>query len=101
MYHLTFVSFSRSWPVQHLKETNSPVDYFVIGAGDIVSKDTRNKDKVPEGSSLFFWADYFRGGGFAVVKAAVNNMTVEMMDCYGTSLYTTQLHPRQLTKFNS
>ena len=94
MYHLTFVSFSRSWPVQHLKEPNSPVDYFVIGAGDIVSKDTSNKDKVPEGSSLFFWADYFKFGGFSVVHVAVNNMTVEMMDSFGTSLYKTHLSPR-------
>ena len=95
MYYLTFVSFSRSWPVQHLKEPNSPVDYFVIGAGDIVSKDTSNKDKVPEGSSLFFWADYFKFGGFAVVHVAVNNMTLEMMDSFGTSLYKTQLSPRR------
>ena len=95
MYYLTFVSFSRLWPVQHLKEPNSPVDYFVIGAGDIVSKDTSNKDKVPEGSSLFFWADYFKFGGFAVVHVAVNNMTLEMMDSFGTSLYKTQLSPRR------
>ena len=86
---------------QHLKEPTSVVEYFVIGAGAIVDYDTSNKDKVPDGSSLFFWADYFRGGGFAVVKVAVNNMTVEMMDCYGTSLYKTKLYPRQLTNFNS
>lgn len=86
--------FPRSLPVQHLKEPNSSVNYFVIGAGDIVSKDTSNKDKVPEGSSLFFWADYFKFGGFAVVHIAMNNMTVEMMDSYGTSLYKTQLSPR-------
>ena len=90
-----FCITSRTWPVQHLKEPNSPVDYFVIGAGDIVSKDTSNKDNVPEGSSLFFWAEYLKFGGFAVVHVAVNNMTVEMMDSFGTSLYKTQLAPRQ------
>ena len=87
--------------LQHLKEPNSAVEYFVIGAGAIVDHNTSNKDKVPEGSSLFFWADYFKGGGFAAVHVAVNYMKVELMDCYGTSLYKTQLYPRQLTKFNS
>ena len=77
-----------------MKEPNFPVDYFVIGAGDIVSKDTSNEDKVPEGSSLFFWAEFLKFGGFAVVRVAVNNMTVEMMDSFGTSLYKTQLSPR-------
>ena len=30
-----------------------------------------------------------------MVRAAVGNMTVEMVDSFGTSLYKTQLSPRQ------
>lgn len=78
-----------------MKESNFSVEYFVIGASAKIENNTHNKNKVPKGSSLFFWADYFKGGGFAAVRVAVDNMTVEMMDSFETSLYRTQLYPRQ------
>lgn len=76
--------------LQYLKELIFVVDYFVIGVGVIVDYDISNKDKVFEGSLLFFWVDYFRGGGFVEVQVVVNNMMVEMMDCYGIFFYKIQ-----------
>ncbi|RMX57287.1 hypothetical protein pdam_00012859, partial [Pocillopora damicornis] len=82
----------------HLKEQNSSVEYFVIGAGDFLWKSTPNKDKVPQGSSLFFWAEYLRLGGFAVVRASVEKLTVEFVDSFQSSLYKRILYPRSEMK---
>ena len=75
------------------------MDYFVIGAGAKLLNDTSHKDNVPKDSSFFFWADYSEMGGFAVVHMAVNNMTLEMLDSHGSSLYKAQLFPRHSVTF--
>lgn len=78
-----------------MKERNSSVEYFVIGASGKIDTSTHHKNAVPEGSSLFFWADASKAGGFAVVHVGVNSMTLELVNCDGTSLYKRELYPRQ------
>ena len=86
--------FFNYFVLQHLKEPNSSVEYFVTGCAALINSDQRNKNAVPKGSSLFFWADFIKEGGFAVVRAAATNMTLEFVDAYGDTLYKRQLYPR-------
>jgi len=82
-----------------LKELNSAVEYFVIGSAAYIDNDKRHMNAVPKSSSLFYWADRSKEGGFAVVRVAVANMTLEFVDAFGTTLYIRKLYPRdhQLT----
>lgn len=80
--------------LQHLKEPNLSVEYFVIGCAAVMDNSRHNINAVPKGSSLFFWADYAKEGGFAVVRAGVSHMTLQFVDGFGSTLYTTELYPR-------
>jgi len=94
-YHVTAYINGHDHNLQHLKEKNSSVEYFVVGASGKIDTSTNHKNAVPEGSSLFFWADSSKGGGFAVVHVEASNMTLELVNCDGTSLYKRMLYPRQ------
>lgn len=94
-YHVTAYISGHDHNLQHLKEANSSVDYFVIGAGGKIDNDTSHSNKVPKDSSLFFWADYSKAGGFAVVHMGVDNTTLEMLDCDGSPVYKARLFPRR------
>lgn len=77
-----------------MKEPNLSVEYFVIGCAAVMDNSRYNINAVPKGSSLFFWADYAKEGGFAVVRAGVSHMTLQFVDGFGSTLYTTELYPR-------
>ena len=66
----------------------------MIGSAALIENDRRNKNAVPKGSSLFFWADFTKEGGFAAVRVAVANMTLEFVDAYESTLYKRELYPR-------
>ncbi|EDO39012.1 predicted protein [Nematostella vectensis] len=80
--------------LQHLKEANSTVEYFVIGAGAYVEDNTQHKPSVPKGSSLFYWANQWHYGGFATVQASTSSMNITFVDAEGSSLYSRSLYPR-------
>ena len=81
---------------QHLKESNSSVEYFVIGSAAYIVDSKYHKNSVPKGSLSFFWADTSKEGGFASVRVAATNMTLEFVDAFGASLYKRQLYPRNI-----
>lgn len=93
-YNVTAYINGHDHNLQHLKERNSSVEYFVIGASGKIDTSTQHKNAVPEGSSLFYWADASKAGGFAVVHVGVNSMALELVNCDGTSLYKRELYPR-------
>ena len=81
---------------QHLKEQSLSVEYFVIGCAAKLNTSQHHKDSVPEGSSLFYWADPNKDGGFAVALAGVFNMTFQFIDAHGSILYSRNLYPRNI-----
>lgn len=93
-YNVTAYISGHDHNLQNLKEPNSSVEYFVIGSTAYIDDDKHHMSEVPTGSSLFFWADFTKEGGFAAVRVAVSNMTLEFVDAYGSTLYKRELYPR-------
>ena len=81
---------------QHLKEQSLSVEYFVVGCAAKLNTSQKHKDSVPKGSSLFYWADPYKDGGYAVAHAGVFNMTFQFMDAHGSMLYARNLYPRNI-----
>ncbi|XP_073253709.1 tartrate-resistant acid phosphatase type 5-like [Porites lutea] len=95
-YKVTAYISGHDHNLQHLKESNSSVEYFVIGSAAYIVDSKTHKDSVPKGSLSFFWADADKEGGFAAVRVAATNMTLEFVDAFGASLYKRQLYPRNI-----
>lgn len=66
----------------------------VSGAGNFMDPDMRHRNKVPQGSSLFFSGDAGTLGGFAHVEVNKREMTVTFIQARGTSLYRAVLKKR-------
>ncbi|XP_077981556.1 tartrate-resistant acid phosphatase type 5-like [Glandiceps talaboti] len=95
-YDVTAYLCGHDHNLQHLKENSSSVDYFVIGAGDIVDPSTKHKDAVPPGSLKYHWADLLGLGGFGYIEATPQNMTVALYQASnGKDVYKTVLNPRK------
>ena len=92
-FHFPYLTFLNDVP-QNLKEPTSSVEYFVIGCAALIDSSKEHANAVPKGSSLFFWADFTKEGGFAVVRATVSYMTLEFVDAFGSTLFTRVLQPR-------
>jgi len=81
--------------LQHIKETNSSVSYFVSGAVDIVDPSTKHVTSVPKNSLQFYWADILGLGGFATVEADPLSMTLRYHNALGRSLYKYEMKARK------
>lgn len=99
MYNVTAYISGHDHNLQHLKESAYTVEYFVIGCGARMNPSKEHIEDVPEGSSLYFWAEEARYGGFAVVRAAESYMTFEFVDGLGSTLYTARLYPRDVQMY--
>lgn len=80
--------------LQHIKEQDSDVHYFVIGAANFVKDDVRHKHSVPDDSLKFYWADARRYGGFAHVNATADYLNVTLIDSLGNLLHSQMIKPR-------
>lgn len=95
-YKVTAYISGHDHNLQHLKEQSLSVEYFVIGCAAKLNPSQHHKHSVPEGSSLFYWADPNKDGGFAVALAGVFNMTFQFIDAHGSILYSRNLYPRNI-----
>ncbi|XP_022109871.1 tartrate-resistant acid phosphatase type 5-like isoform X2 [Acanthaster planci] len=88
--------------LQHLREDNLTVDYFVIGAGHIIDTSESHKDSVPHNSLKFHYADIAGKGGFAYVQTTPKSMRLIFSDgLAGKDLYSAEIRPRsKVTRLN-
>lgn len=80
--------------IQHIKEDESSVQYFVIGCANYVNHSQRHADQVKESYVKFFWADESKNGGFASFDVSSTSMVVTMVDSTGGELHNVALFPR-------
>jgi len=76
--------------LQHLKETDKQVNYFVVGASHDAEDNQANKGNVPHDSLKYFWPNSSSDsdGGFATFEIQDNNtMTVSFIEDTGRVLY--------------
>ena len=70
------------------------MDYFVIGAGNIVEDSRKHASDVPAGSLKYFWGDGVLLGGFGLIEVNTTQMTVSLIEHTERTLYQTVLKPR-------
>lgn len=81
--------------LQHLREVNGTVEYFVIGAAHIVDTSVANKHSVPDGSLRYHYADPDGMGAFSYFEVQSDGIQVTFADgIAGKDLYTAQIKPR-------
>jgi tartrate-resistant acid phosphatase type 5 len=75
---------------------NHTVQYIVSGSANFVDESQAHKDSIPPNSLKFHWADNTKviNGGFNIVKANRNNMTITFVETDGKELYQTVIFPR-------
>ncbi|XP_002730556.1 tartrate-resistant acid phosphatase type 5-like [Saccoglossus kowalevskii] len=94
-YNVTAYFCGHDHNMQHFKEDNSSVEYFVIGAGDVVDPSTKHKDDVPPRSLRYHWADVLGLGAFAYVEATKDSLSVAYYEALnGKNIYTRVLTSR-------
>ncbi|CAH1249452.1 ACP5 [Branchiostoma lanceolatum] len=83
--------------LQHLKEKDSDVEYFVIGCANFIDTSQKHKDSVPKDSLKFLWAEEKGQGGFAQVQVTEEAMTFTFLESVdGKELYQRVMKPRKL-----
>lgn len=86
--------------LQHISDTylDHDVEYIVSGAANFVSNSTVHADQIPKDSLRFHWPGeknmMFFDGGFTLVKATPQNMTVTFIQSNGVELYQNVIYPR-------
>lgn len=70
------------------------MDYFVVGAGDIVQDNHDHESAVPPGSLKYFWGGAILLGGFGLVEVNSNQMTFSFIEHSERTLYQKTLNPR-------
>ncbi|XP_076825505.1 tartrate-resistant acid phosphatase type 5-like [Clavelina lepadiformis] len=81
--------------LQHIRESGSPVEYFVSGAVDIVNPSMKHESDIPANSLQFHWASVLGLAGFATVEATTENMVVKFHSATGATLYKYSIPPRK------
>eukprot|EP00731_Ephydatia_muelleri_P019619 Em0012g444a len=82
--------------LQHIKEDNSDVNYFVSGAGHLISHSNEHALDVPIDSLKYQYAPddpLHTLGGYASVSMTPNNMRVTFYDASAIKLYSVMLQP--------
>lgn len=70
------------------------MDYFVVGAGNIVENSHKHADAVPAGSLKYFWGGAVLLGGFGLVEVNSTQMTFSLVEHTQKTLFQTVLKPR-------
>lgn len=84
--------------LQHIKEGNSDVHYFVTGSGNFVDGRMWNKDKLPSGS-LKFQNGFL--GGFTLLRLSDKYMRVTLLNTTPKELWKLKIFPRMEKKRNT
>lgn len=97
-YHATAYLCGHDHNLQHLSENvnGTQVDYFVIGAGDIVEGSQKHASNVPPGSLKYFWGPDSLLGGFGLVEVNSTQMAISFIEHGEKTLYRALLKPRAL-----
>ena len=71
------------------------VQYVVSGASNFIDVSTQHAGSIPAQSLKFHWADagVLINGGFCLVKASKENMTITFVESNGKELYQTVIFP--------
>jgi len=77
--------------LQHIKENNSDVNYFVSGSGNFVDGRMWKKEKLPPGSLKFENGAY---GGFTLIRASDKSMHVTMINTEPKEVWKMKIYPR-------
>ncbi len=84
--------------LQHISDTyeGSKVEHFVNGAGNFIEMSKRNKNKIPNNSLKYNYRSWnlIYSGGFALLKADEQKMTLSFISAAGDELYSTTIYPR-------
>ena len=72
----------------------SHMDYFVVGAGNIVENSQKHAAAVPTGSLKYFWGTGLLLGGFSMVEVNSSQMTLSLVEHTQRTLYQAVLKPR-------
>jgi len=73
--------------LQHLKESDSNVEYILSGAGDMINPSVENADAVPEGSLKFHSSNLLSLGGYAAMKLNKDNASFVFETGLGDTVY--------------
>ncbi|XP_054748316.2 tartrate-resistant acid phosphatase type 5-like [Lytechinus pictus] len=94
-YNVTAYFCGHDHNLQHIKQDNSTVEYFVIGSADIVEPSRRHADSIPPSWLKFMDDNVASLGGFARVTITNDNMFLTFMTgLYGKDVYTVKMNPR-------
>ena len=86
-YEATAYFCGHDHSMQHIREENSTLDYFVIGAGHMSDHSEAHKDSVPKGSLKYWNAPLdptYSHGSFGTVTMTTKQFNVTYYDYKGT-----------------
>lgn len=88
-YKVTAYLCGHDHNMQHLREENTSVDYFVIGAGHLIDSSTEHQDAVPKGSLKFHYGERSSSsdGAFASISATKDTFSITYVNVNGKSVY--------------
>ena len=98
-YKVTAYLCGHDHNMQHLREDNSDVDYFVIGAGHFVDSSNAHMNKVPENSLKYFYGheNSFSDGAFASITVSSKKFEITFTNVKGQSIYQySKSNPRKM-----
>lgn len=70
------------------------MDYFVVGAGNIVEDSHKHASDVPADSLKYFWGGRILLGGFGLIEVNATQMVFSFIEHTEKTLFTTVLKPR-------
>ncbi len=82
--------------LKHLADdlNGTHMNYFVVGAGDIVEDSHKHASDVPVDSLKYFWGGAVLLGGFGLIEVNSTQMTFSFIEHSEKTLYQTILKPR-------
>ncbi len=70
------------------------MDYFVVGAGNIVENNHNHAGDVPVDSLKYYWGGHILLGGFGLIEVNNEQMTFSFIEHTEKTLYQKVLKPR-------
>ena len=98
-YKVTAYICGHDHNMQHLREDNSNVEYFVVGAGHYVDSSNAHKHKVPDNSLKYFYGkeNSYSDGAFASITVSSEKFEITYTNVKGQSIYQySKSDPRSL-----
>ncbi|XP_071488281.1 tartrate-resistant acid phosphatase type 5-like [Diadema antillarum] len=94
-YNVTAYLSGHDHNLQHIKQGNSSVEYFVIGSADVVDPSRKHADSIPPSWLKFMDDNIASLGGFARVTASSESMKLTFITgLMGKEVYSVVMHPR-------